>query len=91
MPNIASRPRLVTPDGRSVLYDLFCTEKAAEIEMRAPPSIGLEQWLEKIRMMPAEAARALDVMPARALDRTLPVGTRTTSMYRERSIGWMPS
>jgi predicted XRE-type DNA-binding protein len=91
MPNIAYRPRLVTPDGRSISYDLFRTEKAAEIEMCAQLLTGLEQWLEKSRMMQAEAAKALGVTQARVSDRTLPAGTCTTSEYRVRSFGWMPS
>jgi predicted XRE-type DNA-binding protein len=83
MPNIAYRPRLVTPDGRSISYDLF--------RMCAQLLTGLEQWLEKSRMMQAEAAKALGVTQARVSDRTLPAGTCTTSEYRVRSFGWMPS
>src|SRR5437773_9857078 len=47
-------PRHVTPAGRSVFYDLFPAEKAAEMEMRAQLLIGLEHWLEKSRMTQAE-------------------------------------
>jgi hypothetical protein len=36
----------VTPAGRSVFYDLFPAEKAAELEMRAQLLMGLERWLE---------------------------------------------
>src|ERR1700678_267334 len=46
-------PRHVTPAGRSVFYDLFPAEKAAELEMRAQPLMGLERWLENSRMTQA--------------------------------------
>ena len=36
-------PRHVTAAGRSVFYDLFPPEKAAEMEMRAMLLMGLEQ------------------------------------------------
>ena len=84
-------PRHVTPARRGVFYDLFPPEKAAEMEMRAQLLMCLEQWLEKSRMMQAEAAKALGVTQARVSDRTLPAGTCTTSEYRVRSFGWMPS
>jgi predicted XRE-type DNA-binding protein len=58
-------PRHVTPAGRSVFYDLFPAEKAAEMEMRAQLLIGLKQWLEKSRMTQAEAAKVLGVTQAR--------------------------
>ena len=61
-------PRHVTPAGRSVFYDLFPPEKAAEMEMRAQLLIGLEQWLEKSRMTQAEAAKVLGVTQARVSD-----------------------
>jgi len=35
-------PRHVTPAGRSVFYDLFPAEKAAEMEMRAQLLMGSE-------------------------------------------------
>jgi predicted XRE-type DNA-binding protein len=54
-------PRHVTPAGRSVFYDLFPAEKAAEMEMRAQLLMGLEHWLEKSRMTQAEAATVLGV------------------------------
>ena len=43
-------PCHVTPAGRSVFYDLFPAEKAAELEMRARLLMGLERWLENSRM-----------------------------------------
>ena len=61
-------PRHVTPAGRSVFYDLFPAEKAAEMEMRAQLLMGLEHWLEKNRMTQAEAAKILGVTQARVSD-----------------------
>jgi len=60
--------RHVTPAGRSVFYDLFPPEKAAEMEMRAHLLIGLEQWLERSRITQAEAAKVLGVTQARVSD-----------------------
>jgi hypothetical protein len=54
----------VTPGGRSVFYDLFPAEKAAELEMRAQLLWGLERWLENSRMTQAEAAKVLGVTPS---------------------------
>jgi len=64
----AHGPRHVTPAGRSVFYDLFPAEKAAEIEIRAQLLIGLEQWLEKSGMTQAAAAKVLGVTQARVSD-----------------------
>jgi len=61
-------PRHVTPAGRSVFQDVFPSEKAAEMEMRAQLLIGLEQWLEKSGMTQAEAADVLGVTQARVSD-----------------------
>jgi predicted XRE-type DNA-binding protein len=61
-------PRHVTPAGRSVFYDLFPAEKAAEMEMRAQLLMGLEHWLEKSRMTQAEAAKVLGITQARVSD-----------------------
>ena len=61
-------PRHVTAVGRSVFYDLFPAEKAAEMEMRAMLSMGLEHWLEKSRMTQAEAAKVLGLTQARVSD-----------------------
>jgi predicted XRE-type DNA-binding protein len=61
-------PRHVTPAGRSVFYDLFPPEKAAEMEMRAQLLMGLEQWLERNRMTQSEAAKVLGVTQARVSD-----------------------
>jgi predicted XRE-type DNA-binding protein len=64
----AHGPRHVTPAGRSVFYDLFPAEKAAEMEIRAQLLIGLEQWLEKSGMTQAAAAKVLGVTQARVSD-----------------------
>ena len=64
----AHGPRRVTPAGRSVFYDLFPAEKAAEMEIRAQLVIGLEQWLEKSGMTQAAAAKVLGVTQARVSD-----------------------
>ncbi len=61
-------PRHVTPVGRSVFYDLFPPEKAAEMEMRAQLLMGLEHWLEKKRMTQIDAAKVLGVTQARISD-----------------------
>jgi len=61
-------PRHVTPAGRSVFYDLFPAEKAAELEMRAQLMMGLERWLEKPRVTQAQAAKVLGVTQARVSD-----------------------
>jgi predicted XRE-type DNA-binding protein len=64
-------PRHVTPAGagRSVFYDLFPAERAAELEMRAQLLMGLERWLENSHMTQAEAAKVLGVTQARVSDR----------------------
>jgi predicted XRE-type DNA-binding protein len=64
----AHEPRHVTPAGRSVFYDLFPAEKAAEMEMRAQLLMGLEQWLKKSGMTQAAAAKVLGVTQARVSD-----------------------
>jgi predicted XRE-type DNA-binding protein len=61
-------PGHVTPVGRSVFYDLFPAEKAAELEIRAQLLMGLERWLENSRMTQAEAAKVLGVTQARVSD-----------------------
>jgi len=61
-------PRHVTPVGRSVFYDLYPPEKAAEMQMRAQLLMGLEQWLERSRLTQAEAAKVLSVTQARVSD-----------------------
>jgi predicted XRE-type DNA-binding protein len=58
----------VTPAGRSVFYDLFPPEKAAEMEIRSQLLMGLEHWLGKSGMTQAEAAKVLGVTQARVSD-----------------------
>ncbi len=61
-------PGHFTPAGRSVFYDLFPPERAAEMEMRAQLLIGLERWLERSQLTQAEAAKVLGVTQARVSD-----------------------
>ncbi len=61
-------PRHVTPAGRSVFYDLFPAERAAELEMRARLLMGLERWLKNSRMTQTEAAKVLGMTQARVSD-----------------------
>jgi hypothetical protein len=42
-------PRCVAPVGRSVFYDLFPAERAAEMEMRAQLLMGLEHWPNSVQ------------------------------------------
>jgi predicted XRE-type DNA-binding protein len=60
--------RHVTPTGRSVFYDLFAAERAAEMGMRSQLFMALEHWLEKSSMTQAEAAKVLGVTQARVSD-----------------------
>jgi predicted XRE-type DNA-binding protein len=66
--DIEHGPRHMTPVGRSIFYDLFPPEKAAEMEVRAQLLIGLKHWLEKSRMTQAEAAKVLGVTQGRVSD-----------------------
>src|ERR1035438_6682541 len=61
-------PRHVTPAGRSVFYDLFPAERAAEMEMRSQLLLGLEHWLERSDLTQAEAGKVLGVTQARVSD-----------------------
>ena len=61
-------PRHVTPAGRSVFYDLFPRDKAAELIMRSTLLIGLERWLKTSKLTRAQAAKALHVTQARVSD-----------------------
>jgi predicted XRE-type DNA-binding protein len=61
-------PRHVTPAGRSVFYDPFPAETAAEMEMRAQLLRALEHWLAKRRMTQSEAAKVLGITRVRVLD-----------------------
>jgi len=58
-----------TPEGQSVLDDLFAPEEAAEMEMRATLLRGLEAWLaENPGMTQTTAAEILGVTQARVSD-----------------------
>lgn len=64
----AHGPRHVTPAGRSVFYDLFPAEKAAELHMRAQLLMALERWLKKSRLTQSEVAKVLRISKAHVLD-----------------------
>ena len=66
--SIEHGPQHVTPAGRSVFYDLFPAEKAAELEMRAQLLMALEHWLEKGCMTQSESAKLLGITQARVSD-----------------------
>ena len=59
----------VTPEGTSVLDDLFSPDEAAEMEMRAALLRGLEAWLTaNAGMTQTAAAEILGVTQARVSD-----------------------
>lgn|SRR5690554_4779944 len=59
----------VTPEGASVLDDLFSPDEAAEMEMRAALLRGLEAWLTaNADMTQTAAAEILGVTQARVSD-----------------------
>jgi predicted XRE-type DNA-binding protein len=51
----------VTPAGRSVFYDLFPADEAAEMEMRSQLLLSLMRWLKKSRRARVAAAEVLGV------------------------------
>lgn len=53
---------------RSVFYDLFPEDQAAEMEMRSLLLRGLKHWLENSGMTQTEAAKALRITQARVSD-----------------------
>ena len=53
---------------RSVFYDLYPDDKAAEAEMRSLLLRGLARWLADSDMTQTEAARVLGVTQARVSD-----------------------
>jgi predicted XRE-type DNA-binding protein len=68
-PNSGSHRRYdITPAGRSVFYDLFPPEEAAELTMRSILLRGLEQWLKDAKMTQVQAAKALGITQARVSD-----------------------
>lgn len=58
----------ITPAGRSVFYDLFPEEEAAELEIRAELLIAIRQWLDATGLTQVAAARKLGVTQARISD-----------------------
>lgn len=58
----------VTPAGRSVFYDLYEPEKAANLQVRAQLMIELTKVLKEQFSTQAEAAKALDVTQSRISD-----------------------
>lgn len=58
----------VTPAGRSVFYDLFETEEAANLQVRAQLMIELTKVLKEQFSTQALAAEALGVSQARVSD-----------------------
>lgn len=53
---------------RSVFEDLYPSEEAAEMEMRAQLMIGLSDWLKRSGLTQTEAAKVLGVTQARVSD-----------------------
>lgn len=53
---------------RSVFYDLYPADQAAEMEMRSLLLQGLSQWLADSGMTQTEAAKLLGVTQARVSD-----------------------
>lgn len=58
----------ITPAGRSVFYDLFPEEEAAELEIRAELLIAMRQWLDASSLIQVAAAEKLGVTQARISD-----------------------
>jgi predicted XRE-type DNA-binding protein len=61
-------PRHVTPAGRSVFCDLFPTDKADELAMRATLLRGLDHWLNQSGLTHTQAARTLSITQSRVSD-----------------------
>lgn len=68
---IARAPKLpggierITPAGRSVFYELFPEEEAAELTIRSGLLMGLSQWLKANALTQVEAAKKLGITQAR--------------------------
>lgn len=58
----------ITPAGRSVFYDLFPEEEAAELEIRARLLVALRLWFEQSGHTQIAAAEKLGVTQARISD-----------------------
>ncbi len=68
----------VTPSTRSVFFDLFDSEEAAELEMRSVLLVGLQRWLSDSRLTQSTAAK------------TLRLTRREVSEIRRGAIGRLP-
>lgn len=58
----------ITPAGRSVFYDLFPEEEAAELEIRSELLIAIHKWLDASGLTQVAAAEKLGVTQARISD-----------------------
>lgn len=58
----------ITPAGRSVYYDLFPEEEAAELEIRSELLIAIHKWLDASGLTQLAAAEKLGVTQARISD-----------------------
>ena len=61
-------PRHVTPKGASVFNELFDSDTAAELRMRADLLIALQGWLAESELTQVRAAKGLGVTQARVSD-----------------------
>lgn len=58
----------ITATGRSALEDLFASEEAAELEIRASLLRGLQAWLVQSAQTQTAAAQTLKISQARVSD-----------------------
>lgn len=58
----------ITPAGRSVFYDLFPAEEAAELEIRSELLIAIHKWLDVSGLTQVDAAGKLGITQARISD-----------------------
>ncbi|MFZ5756131.1 MAG: helix-turn-helix domain-containing protein [Pseudomonadota bacterium] len=58
----------ITPAGRSVFYDLFPEEEAAELEIRSELLMAIHTWLDASGLTQVAAAERLGVTQARISD-----------------------
>lgn len=58
----------ITPVGRSVFYDLFPEEEAAELEIRSELLIAIRKWLDASGLTQVASAEKLGVTQARISD-----------------------
>lgn len=65
MTNKAHKEQHITPEARSVFYDLFPENEAAELEIRSVLLMGLSSWLRDYGMTQSAAAKVLGITQAR--------------------------